>query len=400
MKSLNNKIVVLQSLLVAFFADIRCINWGLTQGSFVGEGVMALLYIGVVGLIMLSVVFSQMKLRYNFRTYSVFFLLYLLLYYALTSAFVAPPVISVPFFLIFTITAFILPHLTKVDAKIMLKAMIIYPFFSIFRLQSIFASTLSWKMALPMDVSYGYLIPIVANIVFLAFYFKEERTLAKVVMILFSLINLVFFIQILLFGSRGPLLCVFLLICVLCCLKLDSHKKVKVNKRRVRITLITGIFVAIFFIPFLSLLEGWLANWDIEVSAISKIIRLQAEEGDFSNGRDELNTLTWNGIYNSPIFGHGLDQYDNNHPGESYPHNFLLQILYDGGIWLFLIMSPIFIQSIKFLKDRSYSEYAIYLTLFFASVPGALFSQDLWNIPVLWMFFGFVVSKVFVVTPK
>ena len=125
MKSLNNKIVVFQSLLVAFFADIRCINWGLTQGSFVGEGVMALLYIGVVGLIMLSVVFSQMKLRYNFRTYSVFFLLYLLLYYALTSAFVAPPVISVPFFLIFTITAFILPHLTKVDAKIMLKAMII-----------------------------------------------------------------------------------------------------------------------------------------------------------------------------------------------------------------------------------------------------------------------------------
>lgn len=394
MKS-NRKIIFIQSLLVAFFADIRSINWGLTQGGFVGEGIMALLYIGIVGLIVLSVMFSKTRLIVNFRTYSIFLPLYLIVYYALTNVFVAKPVISIPFFLIFTITAFLIPHITKVDAKMMLKAMMIYPFFSIFRLQSVFASTLSWKMALPMDVSYGYLVPIVANIVYLAFFFKRETFIAKIITIIFSLINLIFLIHIFLFGSRGPLLCVLLLICVLWCLNADSYG-VRLNKKRLKLLSVAVVFIIIFFIPFLTFLEGWFANMGIDVGTISKIIRLQAEEGDISNGRNYLNELTWNGIYSSPLFGHGLDQYDNNHPGESYPHNFILQILYDGGIWLALIMSPIFIRSVNFLKSRTYSEYSIYLTLFFASVPGALFSQDLWNIPILWMFFGLVVSKSFV----
>lgn len=393
---LDSKIILVQSLLVAFFADIRCINWGLTQGGFVGEGIMALLYISIVGLIVISVMFSKTKMRDNLRSYSVFLPLYLIVYYVLTNVFVAQPVISVPFFLIFTITAFLIPHITRVDAKIMLKAMMIFPFFSIFRLQSIFASTLSWKMSLPMDVSYGYLVPLVANVVYIAFYFKNEKKISKVATILFSLINLVFFIQILLFGSRGPLLCIFLLIGVLFCIKFDQQNRVKLNNRRIRISLIIAVFLAIFFIPILTLLNSWLANWDIEVDAISKVIRLQTEQGDFSNGRRDLNNLTWNGIYNSPIFGHGLDQYDNNYPGESYPHNFILQILYDGGIWLALIMSPIFIRTVKYFKNRTYGEYSIFLTLFFASVPGALFSQDLWNIPILWMLFGFVISKSFV----
>ena len=46
------------------------------------------------------------------------------------------------------------------------------------------------------------------------------------------------------------------------------------------------------------------------------------------------------------------------------------------------------------------NEYAMYMTLFFASVPGALFSQDLWAIPILWMFFGLSVSKIFVAESK
>jgi hypothetical protein len=155
-----------------------------------------------------------------------------------------------------------------------------------------------------------------------------------------------------------------------------------------------------FFVPLLSLIEGELSKNGIEIEAISKMIRLQDEDGDLSNGRNYLNTLTWDGILASPLLGNGLDQFDNNYPGESYPHNFLLQILYDGGIWLFLILSPIFIRSIKFLRSRTYNEYAMYMTLFFASVPGALFSQDLWAIPILWMFFGLSVSKIFVAESK
>lgn len=399
MKS-KNRSVVIQSLLVAFFADIRCINWGLTQGGFVGEGVMSALYVGVVGLIVLSVLFSSNNIISGFSGYSIFLPLYLLLFYALTTVLVDAPVVSIPFFLIFTITAFLIPFITRVDSKLMLKAMMIYPCFAILRLQSVFASSLSWKMLLPMDVSYGYLVPIVANIVYLKFYYKGETFLQKCITLISSLINLVFFIYILLFGSRGPLLCIFLLLCVLWCLKIESSIKVSFSKLRLKVIIIAGLVFMAFFVPLLSFIEGELSKNGIEIEAISKMIRLQDEDGDLSNGRNYLNTLTWDGILASPLLGNGLDQFDNNYPGESYPHNFLLQILYDGGIWLFLILSPIFIRSIKFLRSRTYNEYAMYMTLFFASVPGALFSQDLWAIPILWMFFGLSVSKIFVAESK
>lgn len=392
----NNNIVIIQSLLVAFFGDIRCINWGLTQGGFVGEGVMSLLYIVVVAFILLTSIFSLKHVKSNLSKYSIFLPLYLIFYYALTYIFIVPPVVSVSFFMIFTIAAFLIPHVTRVDAKLMLKAMIIFPAFAILRMDSVFASVVTWATRLPMDVSYGYLVPIAANIVFLEYYFKKESLINKIIMLLFSIINLIFLLQIILYGSRGPMLCIVLLICFLWCVNHNLYQGVVVNKARVRFIFMAGIFIVLCFIPLLSYLDNLLAGWGVEIDAISKMLYLQEADGDISNGRNSLNQLAWNGICESPLWGNGLDQFDNKYPGESYPHNFLLQIFYDGGVILGMVLLPIFMNIRRFFKNASQQELAVFSTFFFASVPGALFSQDLWCIPILWMFFGLVCTKSFV----
>ena len=395
MKSLNNTIVV-QSILVAFFADIRCINWGLTRGGFVGEGVMSLLYMGIVGLIIVSTIFSKRKIGSSFKAYSIFFPIYLLLFYVLTNLFISSPVVSFPFFLIFTISAFLIPHITLIDSYTMLKTMMILPSFAIVRYHSVFASVVDWTTRLPMDVSYGYLIPILANVVFMWYYFREEKIGAKIITLLFSLINLVFFLNILLYGSRGPILCVFLLLCALWCVKLKDNDNFQINKNKLFVLLLLVVSVVLLSTPLLIYIDGALNKYGIEVDAITKMVYLQDMEGDISNGRSELNAITWKGIMEHPLFGNGLDQYDNNNPGEDYPHNFILQILYDGGLFLLLLFMPIFIRIPKYLKFIRIHELLIFFVLFFGSVPGALFSQDLWCIPVLWMFFGLMCSKQFV----
>lgn len=397
MKNNNSRLIVIQSILVAFFADIRCINWGLTKGGFVGEGAMSLLYIVIVGLIIVSTVFSRRSLAYSFRGYSIFFPLFLLLFYAVTSIFVAPPVVSIPFFLIFTIIAFLIPHITLVNSYLMLKSMMILPSFAILRFHDVFASVVDWTNRLPMDVSYGYLIPIIANIVFLWFYFKEENKFAKLVTIIFSTINFLFFLNILLFGSRGPLLCVFLLLCILWCIYIKADNLLIINKKRIMFLTVISAMLFVFFNPILRFLNDYFVDYGLEIDALSKMVYLQETGADISNGRSSLNAITWKGIMEHPILGNGLDQYDNNNPGEDYPHNFLLQILYDGGLFLLLLFMPIFKRIPKLLKNCKKNELVVFLVFFFGAVPGALFSQDLWCIPVLWMFFGLMCTKQFVI---
>lgn len=45
----------------------------------------------------------------------------------------------------------------------------------------------------------------------------------------------------------------------------------------------------------------------------------------------------------------------------------------------------------KFHK-QDVDNYSYLSSMFFASVPGALFSQDLWAIPILWVCFGSMIS--------
>ena len=80
----SNKIestILLQSLLVGFFADIKCINWSLTYGGFVGEGMMGILYPFVAVLVFVMAVVGNNDLKKRFHVLFGFLLLWIIGFY-------------------------------------------------------------------------------------------------------------------------------------------------------------------------------------------------------------------------------------------------------------------------------------------------------------------------------
>ena len=133
-------------------------------------------------------------------------------------------------------------------------------------------------------------------------------------------------------------------------------------------------------------------SYDISLNVIDKFLDMGAR-GDMSNGRKDIDVFAWKGIWQSPILGHGIAQFERN-TGIIYPHHFIIQMIYDGGFILtILVLTPIILSAINKIKKANHDEIICLIFLFFCSVPGALFSGDLWNSNVLWIFFGFVLSK-------
>lgn len=388
--------LTIMTLIVSFFADIKCINWGLVKGEFVNEGIMASLYIATIGVAVISSFLYNKKIIKGVFSYPFMLSLILLFFYQCTVIFDGEPSVSLDFFIVFTIVSLMMPQFVRIDAKLFVEALMIFPSFSILRADLIFRSYLDWMDVLSMDVSYGYLVPIVANIVYLSKYFKGDSFVKKIFISFISIINLIFFFYLFLFGSRGPLLAIILLVIFLWITKVDD-KGIIFNKRRGKYLFFISIFILFAFIPLVSLLNDYLLENGITVYAIDKIVNLNSE-GDISNGRSTLNEISIVGFFNSPIWGNGIARYwEKSNSGLEYPHNFLLQILYDGGIMLFgLILIPAVRKTILLLKKCNNDQYVVFCTLFFASVPGALLSQDMWNIPLLWLFYGFLMSKSFV----
>ena len=56
-------------------------------------------------------------------------------------------------------------------------------------------------------------------------------------------------------------------------------------------------------------------------------------------------------------------------------------------------MIPIIVAINRKIRVLQLDNIACLLFFAFASVPGALFSGDLWQSSMLWMFFGYVLSR-------
>lgn len=384
------------TLATAFFADIKCINWGLVKGGFVSEGILGLLYIGTIGVLLILALLYNRRSMSRLISYPLLLSLILVIFYQFTLLFDGKPSVSIDFFFVFTIAAILIPQIMQVDAKLFVLAIMFFPSFSIFRIDLIFQSYLDWMNVISMDASYGYLVPIVANIVYLFEYFSSDSLKRKVLVTIISIINLIIFIQLFLFGSRGPLLAIFLLVAFLWTTKINNNKVV-FHKRRIKFLFLMILILIISFQPILLVLNDYLSDKGISVYAIEKIINL-SQEGDISNGRSGLNEISLSGFLDSPLWGNGIARfYEKSKSSLEYPHNFILQLLYDGGIILFSFVLIPAIRRLKALTNScSHDRYVIFCTLFFASVPGALLSQDMWNIPVLWLCWGFLMSNTFV----
>lgn len=388
--------VIVLSLLVAFFCDIKCINRILVNGGYAGEGTMNILYPAIIiSILVFSFIYNNWKMP-KVSLYSISLVAILLVYYIITMMFIGKPYTPLLLFSGLTLFSFLLPSLTTVDARLMLKAMMLFPIIGLPRIEMVFATVAEWQDFTSMEVSYGFLIPVTASIVYLFVYFRDETFKQKLVTIALFIANAVFFVYLLRFASRGVIVSLALLILFYFITDMKDNCGIRWKKGRVGIVFIVFIILAFSFIAFFEYMNKWASNtFGVDFYVLEKMVDM-ADSGDISNGREGLNVITWKGFWESPLWGNGIDIYDSK-TQMAYPHNFILNILYDGGLLLFLfILVPITKGFVKKLKSCNKDEYALFMVLFFSSVPGALFSQDMYQVSVLWITFGYAVSKTFV----
>ncbi|MDM1447992.1 O-antigen ligase family protein [Myroides odoratimimus] len=115
--------------------------------------------------------------------------------------------------------------------------------------------------------------------------------------------------------------------------------------------------------------------------------------GDLSNGRGQLFSKAIDGIIEKPFYGNGIGAFEYLHG--TYPHNFLLHMSYEGGIFYSMFFLLILLTCIyNCFKGKVSKENLIYLLLLFSiSIMELLFSSIYWRSQVFWLFIGFVISK-------
>ena len=389
--------VVFASLLVGFYVDVKCVNWTLAYGFFSGGegGFMSLLYPAVVVCLFALCFFTKIKNEVVPSLLSFSLVAFLIIFYLVTTTFVGSPRVSIAFFLLFVVVGLILPCFTIVDGKYLLVSVMLWPSIAIFRLDQVFQMALSWKDVISMDASYAFMTPVIASVVYLFCYYRNDNRWQKLFMTILVLINAVFFLKLFQYGSRGPLFAILLTIVFFLSTKYSEYKEgIIINRKRI----VVGLFfllVLFFSMGFvIDVLFAFMGKFGISSSALEKIVRLSSE-GNLSNGRSNLQILALNGFWDNILFGNGLDRFDAN-TGLAYPHNFVIQILYDGGLLLFyVLLIPVVVKTFLNYKRCSYNQYVVQTFLLFSSVPYASFSQDIWENAVFWLFVGSLFSSSF-----
>lgn len=384
---------ILASIFLALFADVKTLNLIVIAAypSYSGVFMTAMYAVIIIGLLIIGL-FLQRRSFLKLRKSHWGICILCILWYIMTSLFIASPSVNIQFFGVFMVAAFLIPGIIHIDVRTFLIALVVLPSIGILYLDRIFYGEILETGVVSMGTCYALLIPVLGDLVYLRFYYRKESIRMKIIMLFFAAINLFYLVQMAMFGSRGSILCAVLLIMSFFIIRIDDNKKVFFRKGRVLIIIIGLLFLIFSFTAILQALQDFLAKFDISLNVVDKFLRLD-DNGDMTNGRESLSTMAWKGIVESPLWGNGISQFNNN-TGEGYPHNFVLQMLYDGGIILTLaIMVPVTQSLIRKLKTISENKFSFFVLLFFASVPGALFSGDLWNASTLWMFFGFVLAK-------
>lgn len=386
-KKLKNKwYVIFCSLMMALYMEIPMINQIVIAmlPSMAGK-VMTALYILCALCVCAVIGYSTIKgRRINIKLLACLTIVVVL--YLLTNLFTTYSELELVQFISYTVLAILIPSVFEINGKLFLRASMTYSIFGIFYIEKIFHITNVANQTIGMGISYAFLPTIIAATVYLMLYVKEDQGREKTFFLFVILINVFYFFKIIQYGSRGPvfsiLLCIFFLICF----------KYKVAKGRIAPVGIKFILLGIGVILVLANISTVLGTvqmllnaQDIHIHTIDKIIRLSSSSEGISNGRTVIYRSVLEEIAKNPLLGYGMSTSMHN-IGINYPHNFILQMIYDGGIFLTVpILGFAIAGLLKILRHCNLSEYAVVVAMFFMSVPGAMVSGDLWENNRLWL---------------
>lgn len=191
---------------------------------------------------------------------------------------------------------------------------------------------------------------------------------------------------ILAYGSRGPILGIFMFFIMKYGTMFLPRKDISVLKK-ICVSLLVIVLMIIFYSNFTNLLMAF-SNYLSDMGISSRTVqRFLSNTATYDNGRYKLFSMVWEKVN---VLGYGpfSDQF---YFGEgNYAHNFILELLFDFGLFGgALIIIVLVFKFVKILKWSAYSQwYEIFVVLFSYCFGRLIFSGTFWTETNFWLLLG------------
>lgn len=370
------------NLMIAVMINLHLINYALVAARGTTTGFSTIIYLGFfVVAIVVWIVQGKLKLDFKWLVAFAVLIIWHLCNASLSriNLLMLCAYVGMPFFIISNIKY----KTERVLFYTIIVSIVFIPGFSIMMART-------KNSIVDVDVAYSVLPSIIAGIVHFAYFRKQIKKFE----LLAYLISLFYLLQLFLNGLRGPLMCILITILLIYLFRFDKNDRLQFKQMNlgILIAILIAIFIVLFFESFLQLIVSLFQMLNIDAYFVTKTIRL-LRQGDIMNGRNELWRVAWNGFLNSPIWGNGFDSFQH-HTGYVYPHNFVLQSLYDGGLLFFIpLFCIVSIGSYRAIKSGNKETIAMYIFLCGFGMVYSFLSQDMYNIFYLWATVAFLLMQ-------
>ena len=241
--------------------------------------------------------------------------------------------------------------------------------------------------AVSMGTSYAILPILLGGITHFALFRKQSSIFERMLYVV-TAIYMFFFIMM---SYRGALLSMLLLIMLLYIFRPNGKHSLK-KYIFIFFCFFILIIYALFKYQIIALIVSLLSSAGIRIATLDKTLILAAR-ADTLHGRSELFSAAINGIMKSPVFGHGYATFKA-YTGYIYPHNMVLQMFFDFGIPIGLvILSYIFIRMInklRFYNKTNDAYFCFLLMIICSSIPRVMVSAEMWIVIILWFLIGLI----------
>lgn len=170
--------------------------------------------------------------------------------------------------------------------------------------------------------------------------------------------------------------------------------KTKIQKRSAMKNLVYLLFAAIGVVAILNyekiieMMYLFLESKGINFGVITKFY-IYMNRGDVMDGREKYYNVALEWFAKSPLWGNGIQTYYA-YPGDEvpYPHNYILQFLFEGGVLLAVPLCALVIgilYNLVMAKYQDVDDAAFLICLAVVALIPGLFSMDMWGLPSFWI---------------
>jgi len=382
----SNQREVYESILIALFINVPAIN--IIIASIIpslSNGVMAILYLLLICLFLFDYFLNYIKRLRIERITSAMVVFTIIIAYVLTWIKIGNQ-LSILNLVIYVFLPLLIISKMDINGELIIQFCVLIPVIGVPFFQKVFQQT---NNSISMGLSYAFLPAVVFASSYLLTCVRKNKLITIV-----ALVDLIYFVLIFLYGSRGVVLSGFIAVFILWLVR----KKINLEYDpyfglKIICISVVAIIIVIFRWQIIYFLYDFFSGKGITVEFFDKIIRLQ-KLGGVDNGRSDINKVFLAEFVKKPLFGHGIKSFEY-YTGIVYPHNFVYQMLFDIGIiGTLIIIVPLLSSVIKIFKRiGDYENSTVLIALICASVPGALFSGDLWLNPLLWLTFSLILRR-------